>query len=142
MTAAEKLYAAATRMRETATDTTPGNWQVGNGDTIGLDIQQTSRSSFSYGAQFAQVLDTLDREDDNEGAHQLGDPEADANWIALVDPRLAGPLPDLLEAVAGLIEANPPLEGQHPDGQPCDDLACRILVAAVSIADLILGGTE
>lgn len=141
MTRAETLRTAATRMREAAADTTPGNWQVGNGDTIGLDIEQTSRSSFAYGAQIAQVLDDLDRESDNEGGHELGSPEADAEWIALADPRMAGPLPDLLEAVADLIDANPHLEHLHVDGEPCDDLGCRIVHAALDVART-LGGAS
>lgn len=139
MSRPDTLRAVALRMREMGEGATQGKWQVGNGDTIGLDIEQTSRSSFAYGAQIAQVLDELDRESDNEGGHELGSPEADADWIAFVDPRLAGPLPDLLDAVADLIDAHPQLDHPHVDGQPCDDLACRIAHLALAVAHT-LGG--
>jgi len=118
MTRAEKLRAAATRMREAGADAMDGEWAV---DENGTAVYSSEVAPYGAPCVVPQVA------------------EEDAEWIALVDPRLAGPLPDLLDTAADLLDAQPTLDGQHPDGNPCDDLACRVVTAALTIADLIGG---
>ncbi|MEV7008251.1 hypothetical protein [Streptosporangium sp. NPDC051022] len=116
----EEIRAAATRLREVAADATPGPWQVGNGTVIGLGIEQTSRGSFSYTAQLAEVFDGTTRDEENYGGHDLGSPEGDAAWIALAHPGLAEPLAGWLEEVADDAEKH----ARGGCGNSADEIAC------------------
>lgn len=69
-------------IRERERKATKGPWTVGNGEVIGLGIEQTSRGSFTYEAQLARVLDLFEREEENVGDRHLGSREADAQFIA------------------------------------------------------------
>lgn len=126
MTRAEQLRAAATRMREAGSAATPGPWRV---------VKRYSRKHPDVIAQVeihkpgrARMVST-----------KVPGEVPDAEWDALTHPGLAGPLPDLLDTAADLLDAQPTLDGQHPDGTPCDDLACRVVTAALTIADIIGG---
>lgn len=91
---------------------TPGNWGVGNGTEIALDVEQTSRGSFTFTGKIASVEDDGDRLDEiEEAAHYgrrltLADAEHDAAFIAHAHedvPRLLKAVEDVL-AVAGKID--------------------------------------
>ncbi|MET8334412.1 hypothetical protein [Streptosporangium canum] len=140
----EQLRAAAARLRETAENATPGPWQVGNGEVIGLGIEQTGRGSFSYTAQLVQVLDDATRDEENYGGHDLGSTEADAAWIALASPMLAEPLAALFDHYAAKYERLSETFG-HPVTKPSDRLAEGKpelhIDFALAVAHVILGGT-
>ena len=118
MTRAERLRAAAGRMRATGKAAMDPPWAVDEDGTAVFSAQVAP-----YGAPCVVP-------------HAC---EEDAEWIVMVHPGLARPLPDLLEVVADLIDAHHVLEHQHVDGEPCDDLACQIVHHALAVADT-LGG--
>ncbi|WP_031166029.1 hypothetical protein [Streptosporangium roseum] len=145
MTPAEELRAAATHLREAAANATPGPWEVGNGEVIGLGIEQTGRGSFSYTAQLVQVLDDATRDEENYGGHDLGSTAADAAWIALASPALAEPLAALFDHYAAKYERLGETFG-HPVTKPGERLAegkPQLHVDfALTIARVILGGAQ
>lgn len=71
-----------------------------------------------------------------------GEPAPEPHPVRL-PPRMpdvyAEPLADLLDDVAGLIDSQPDLARPHVDGEPCSDLACRIVHHSVAVARAILG---
>jgi len=71
-----------------------------------------------------------------------GEPAPEPHPVRL-PPRMpdvyAEPLADLLDDVAGLIDSCPDLTRPHVDGEPCSDLACRIVYHALAVARAILG---
>ncbi|MGV9779732.1 hypothetical protein [Streptosporangium sp. NPDC003464] len=132
LTPAEELRAAAVRLREAAANATPGPWGVGNGEVIGLGIEQTGPGSFAYTAQLARVLDDNEREEDNYGGHDLGSTEADAAWIAAMHPDLAEPLAAWLDEAARHADMNEHRAPRHR----------RDLTWALAVARVILGGAQ
>lgn len=121
MSTAEEIRAASTNLRTFAAHATLGMWSVGNGEVIGLDIKQTGRGSFTYGAQLARVIDDEDRDEENAGGHNLGSAEDDARWIALASPLLAEPWAAVLDEAAQRFDDEVKMvdaEG-HGKGCPC-----------------------
>ncbi|MDX3109706.1 hypothetical protein [Nonomuraea angiospora] len=129
MTRSETLRTIAARMREAGDAATPGPWRV---------VKHERR-------QHPGVLANVDLHKPGGTVRSISwkvpGEIADAEWSALAHPGLAKPLPDLLETVADLIDARPELERPHVDGEPCDDLACRIVHLALATA-AILGGNS
>lgn len=60
-----------------------------------------------------------------------------ATWITLLHPGVGEHLAGLCDDVAELVTRNPELERPHVDGEPCDDLACRITTHLRGIAAAI-----
>lgn len=127
MSRAETLRAAAARMRDAGDAATPGPWRVAK----------------HYQRKHPGVLANVDLHKPGGTVRSISwkvpGEIADAEWSALTHPGLAKSLPDLLETVADLIDARPELERPHLDGEPCDDLACRIVHQALAVAR-IFGG--
>lgn len=71
-----------------------------------------------------------------------GEPAPEPHPVRL-PPRMpdvyAEPLAGLLDDVASLVDSHPGLNRPHVDGEPCGDLACRIVHHAVAVARAILG---
>lgn len=61
----------------------------------------------------------------------------DLAWFALAHPGLADPWADILDTAADLLDAQPELGRTHIDGEPCTDLACRIVTSALTAARAI-----
>ena len=85
MSPAETLRAAAAKVRDTASNATPGPWEC---DGIG-DYGWTVRDVSPFGT-FA-----IETEDSEQG-------QADAEWIALMSPAVAEPLAAHLERLADM----------------------------------------
>lgn len=122
MSNADLIRRAAEVLREAAESATPGPWGVGNGTHLATEVEQTSRGSFSARYSIAE-MDEDDREsgwaqDENNPAS----PEADACYIALMQPSVG-------LAVAAWLqdEAN---GCQTPDGEPT--------AHAVALAEAVL----
>lgn len=123
-----KLRAAAAKFRKGAEGATDGPWRRAAECELGSEYPPNFLANWD-GAYL-------------QGVAEFGDgdqAERDSRWAALTHPGLAKSLPDLLEAVADLITAHRDLEHPHVDGEPCDDLACRIVHHALAVADT-LGG--
>ena len=85
---AEELRAAATLIRETASNATPGPWTVSRLPGIGRTVNDpTARLSIAVGTGWVSG--------------------ADGEWIALMSPDLAEPLGDLLRSIAAVHEQPP-----------------------------------
>lgn len=130
MTPAEELRAAATRVREVAKEATPGPWRI---DAECSDMVISPEPAWTGGP-------TVIAGDLHDGT-PIGDWDNVA-WIALTSPALAEPLADLLDDVGDLIDSHPDLARPHVDGEPCGDLACRIVHHALAVARTILGGPD
>jgi hypothetical protein len=123
MTPTEKLTAAAAKVRETGAPTVPGPYTA---------VWSKGRTSGTVWRGRVQLATTQER---------IGTPSPHmADWFALAHPGLATPLDALLLVAAELVEAHPELEHPHVDGDPCEDLACRVAHAALGMAHVILGG--
>ncbi|WP_069625355.1 hypothetical protein [Streptomyces niveus] len=66
---------------------------------------------------------------------------AHGEYIALMDPALGLLFADWLDVAVDLIDDYPDLGHIHIDGEPCTDLACRTVHAALAVARQI-NGTE
>lgn len=101
MSPAETLRAAATKLRETASNTTPGPWQTkGVGDFGWLVVDADPAGRFS-----------VETEDNEHG-------RADAAWIALMSPQVAEPLAAWLEDEAEGMTIFDPSEHEHVFNYP------------------------
>lgn len=116
MSPAATLRAAATKLRETASNATPGPWQSGGYGATGWTIGD------GHGRLY------IETEDSDQG-------KTDAAWIALMSPAVAEPLAAWLDGVAKDID------GHDPDGG-CECTESDSYHRAMDFAAAILGRTS
>lgn len=130
---ADELRGAATKLRETAAEATPGGWQP----EVLPPNEQHKHPAFWVTTEY----------DDGDGTTDVVVAdcpwrEADAAWIALASPALAEPIAAGLEAVIGLIGQHPDLARRHVDDEPCNSPHCHIVHNALVIARALNGGQQ
>ena len=140
MTPAERLRAAATRLREVAGDATPGPWVAGVRCVWGLHSDD-------------EIV--VDGDDGDGGVLR----EADADYIAMMHPPVALALADWLDSEAAVQGSMEPMAnlisltiekaggpagyvriGTDEDGNP--QMQADSSPAALAVADAVLGGEQ
>jgi hypothetical protein len=123
MSGAEKLRAAAARMRAAAEDATKGPWRRAADDDLGSAYPPNFIANWS-----GEHLQGVAAFGDGDQA------DRDSRWTCLAHPGLAGPLPDLLDAIADFIDE----AGTGHCADP-DCYACRIVRHALAVGDTLAG---
>lgn len=129
----QELRAAATRLRSLATAATPGPWTA-------QELPPTNNHPHPAHWVNADYTD----HDDTRTLETIADcpwRQADANYIAAMGPNVGAATVELLDAAAGMAADYPDLARDH-NRPACDDYACNLMGAALTLARAINTGGQ